>query len=168
MSEVLDCIKNRKSCRNFSQKIIKNNIIQEIVESAFKVPKSQAENFLHLFVLKNKKIIDDVFWFCPGLDKKPKLILIIGAYKKFIKKDNYYSYLQMGCSLQNILLSSYSFGLGSVPIGSANLVGIKSYLDIEPEIDLKILIAIGFPKTLQKDLAVDLSKYRSSHNVNYF
>ena len=168
MSEVLDCIKNRKSCRTFSQKYIKNNIIQEIVESAFKVPKSQAENFLHLFVLKNGKIIDDVFWFCPGMDKKPKLIMIIGAYKKFIKRDNYYSYLQLGCSLQNILLSSYSYGLGSVPIGSANLVGIKSYLDIDPQIDLKILIAIGFPKMPQNDLAVDFSKYRSNQNVNYF
>ena len=89
MSEVIDCIKNRKSCRNFSQKNVKNNIIQEIVESAFKVPKSQAENFLHLFVLKNNTIIDDVFWFCPGMDKKPKLIMIIGSYKKLIKKDNY-------------------------------------------------------------------------------
>jgi len=168
MSEVSHCIKKRRSCRNFSQKNIQNEIIQEIVESAFKVPKSQADNFLHLFVLKKEKIIEDIFWFCPGMDNKPKLIIIIGANKKFLNKDNYYLYLQMGCSLQNILLSSFSYGIGSVPIGSANLVGIGSYLEINPKIDLKILISMGFPQKKQKDLKVDFSNYQNSYNVDYY
>lgn len=168
MSKVLDCINNRRSCRSFSQRNILSKIIKNIVNSAFKVPKSQADNFLHLFVLQNNKIIEDVFWFCPGMDSKPNLIIILGSHKKLIRDNSYYPYLQMGCSLQNILLTSYSYGVGSVPVGSANLVGIKSYLNINEEIDLKMLISLGIPKNFQKELTVDYSNFCSSNNINYY
>ena len=93
------------------------------------------------------------------MENLPQSIVIIGInLKKLENTSSYYPYLELGASLQNILLSAFSLGIGSVPVGSSNLAGIHELLEIPNDINLKILISLGYQDT-NKNLKVNFNQY---------
>ena len=100
------------------------------------------------------------------MEEVPELIVILGIKQKRIDvSESYYHYLELGASLQNILLSASSLGIGSVPVGSSNFAGIHSLLGLSKEISLKILISLGYP-TNNRKIKVNLSQYNKTRSYN--
>ena len=165
MNEIITNILNRQSCREFIKKRISNKTIETLFDCAKKAPRSQGNEFIEYYFVTEKKIVEQIFWFCPGMEEMPGIIAILGINKKKINDlESYYPYLELGASLQNILLSATSLGIGSVPVGSSNLKGIHALLGLSNEINLKILISLGYPA--KKNIKVNLSKYNKIRSYN--
>ena len=167
MNKIIESILSRESCREFSKKTIDKETIRILFNCGRKAPRSQGNEFIEFYFLQSKEILEQIFWFCPGMDEKPELILILGVNERKIENSaNYYYYLELGACLQNILLSANSLGIGAVPVGSSNLAGIHKFLNLSEEIYLKILISLGYPAKKTKS-KVDLSNFLkiSSYNL---
>ena len=159
INETINNILARESCREFSKKNIPKETLEILFDCAKKAPRSQGSEFIEIFFVRSKKIVEKIFWFCPGMANLPQSIVILGVnYKKLENDSSYYPYLELGASLQNILLSAFSLGIGSVPVGSSNLSGIHELLEIPDNINLKILISLGYQDT-NKNLKVNLNSY---------
>jgi len=159
INETINNILARESCREFTKKKIPEETLEIIFNCAKKAPRSQGSEFIEIFFVRSKKIIENIFWFCPGMENLPQSIVILGInYKKLENDSSYYPYLELGASLQNILLSAFSLGIGSVPVGSSNLAGINELLEIPDDINLKILISLGFQDS-KKNLKVNFNQY---------
>jgi nitroreductase len=166
MNETIKHILTRQSCREFIKKRISNKTIETLFDCAKKAPRSQGNEFIEFYFIRNKKIIEQISWFCPGMEEVPELIVILGIKQKRIDvSESYYHYLELGASLQNILLSASSLGIGSVPVGSSNFAGIHSLLGLSKEISLKILISLGYP-TNNRKIKVNLSQYNKTRSYN--
>jgi len=159
INETIKSILTRESCREFTKKKIPEKTLDILFNCAKKAPRSQGSEFIEIFFVKSKTLLEKIFWFCPGMENMPQLIVILGInYKKLENTSSYYPYLELGASLQNILLSAFSLGIGSVPIGSSNLVGIHELLELPDHINLKILISLGFQEKI-KNIKVNFNQY---------
>ena len=159
INETINNILARESCREFTKKEISEETLEILFNCAKKAPRSQGGEFIEIFFVRSKKNIEKIFWFCPGMENLPQSIVIIGInLKKLENTSSYYPYLELGASLQNILLSAFSLGIGSVPVGSSNLAGIHELLEIPNDINLKILISLGYQDT-NKNLKVNFNEY---------
>ena len=166
INETINNILARESCREFTKKDISEETLEILFNCAKKAPRSQGSEFIEIFFVKSKKNIEKIFWFCPGMENLPQSIVIIGInLKKLENTSSYYPYLELGASLQNILLSAFSLGIGSVPVGSSNLAGIHSLLGLSKEISLKIVISLGYP-TKNRKIEVDLSQFKKIRSYN--
>ena len=166
MNETIKHILSRQSCREFNKKKISDKTIDTLFDCAKKAPRSQGNEIIEFYFVRSKKIVEQIFWFCPGMDDIPELIAILGInLKKIENLESYFLYLELGACLQNILLSANSLGIGSVPVGSSNLTGIHTLLGLPEEISLKIVISLGYP-TKNRKIKVDLSQYNKIRSYN--
>ena len=166
MNETIKHILSRQSCREFIKKKISDKILDTIFDCAKKAPRSQGNEIIEFYFVRSKKIVEQIFWFCPGMEDIPELIAILGInQKKVANLESYYHYLELGSCLQNVLLSASSLGIGSVPVGSSNLAGIHSLLGLSKEISLKIVISLGYP-TKNRKIEVDLSQFKKIRSYN--
>ena len=166
MNESIENILSRKSCREYAHKIIFDSAIDILFDCAKKAPRSQGNEFIEFYFVRNKKNLEQIFWFCPGMEEMPELITILGINKKKLEnQENYYHFIELGACLQNILLSANSLGIGSVPVGSSNLTGIHSLLGLPGNISLKIVISLGYPAN-KRNITVDLSQYKKIRSYN--
>lgn len=155
-----------KAAESIQTKKISNSAIDILFDCAKKAPRSQGNEFIEFYFVKNKKNLEQIFWFCPGMEEMPELITILGINKKKLEnQENYYHFIELGACLQNILLSANSLGIGSVPVGSSNLTGIHSLLGLPGNISLKIVISLGYPAN-KRNITVDLSQYKKIRSYN--
>ena len=104
MNESIENILSRKSCREYTNKKISNSAIDILFDCAKKAPRSQGNEFIEFYFVKNKKNLEQIFWFCPGMEEMPELITILGINKKKLEnQENYYHFIELGACLQNIL-----------------------------------------------------------------
>lgn len=80
-------------------------------------------------------------WGGPADGERPAAYIII-LNDKLIKNDAKYD---AGIALQNIRLAAMECGIGSCIIGSINKEVLKKELEISPDLEIMLVLAMGFP-----------------------
>ena len=57
------------------KKTIDKETIRILFNCGRKAPRSQGNEFIEFYFIQSKEILEQIFWFCPGMDEKPELIL---------------------------------------------------------------------------------------------
>lgn len=141
MNELINLIKNRRTCRNFSEKEVSESDVKQILECALSAPSGMNYQTWSFVAIMNR-------------DKIQKLAKAVG---KALNRENYNMYnpsvlilttndkesrfreVDNACAMQNIYLSCEALGLGCVWINQ-----LKDCFD-EPEVRA-ILDELGVPK----------------------
>lgn len=141
MNELINLIKNRRTCRNFSEKEVSESDVKQILECALSAPSGMNYQTWSFVAIMNR-------------EKIQKLAKAVG---KALNRENYNMYnpsvlilttndkesrfreVDNACAMQNIYLSCEDLGLGCVWINQ-----LKDCYD-EPEVRA-ILDELGVPK----------------------
>lgn len=157
-NEILDAIMNRRSVRNYSDREVPDELIEKLIDAGIHAPSALALFPWSFVVVKNKEILKEISDFVkPVIIKSLKNSETGGMTKKYLEMvgeegfsifynapcvmfvlgRNDLAFSDIDCSLcaQNIILSAYSFGLGTCWIGSA------AYLEKNP----KLVSDLGIP-----------------------
>jgi nitroreductase len=140
----------RRSIRKFGNKPVPNTIVDELLKAAMHAPSARNLRPWQFIVVNKRKILDelsDLHPYAKMMKEATLAILVCGdlAIEKEI------GYLAVNCSAatQNILLTAYDQGLGSVWLGvyprEARMIDLKEYFDLPGHIVPISLIAIGWP-----------------------
>lgn len=130
MNETMKTILERRSTRSFSNKLVSEDILKDLVDAAMHAPSGMCRKTWKFTVVSNKEIIERLTRVIekvldrPGYDMYRPVALIIPSNlrdSKYGREDN-------ACALQNIFLAAESYGVGSVWINQ--LTGICD----EPEV----------------------------------
>jgi nitroreductase len=177
---VIDILKRRKSTRNFSDKLIGKNIIDQILEAALLSPSSRGIDPWSFVVVEDKKTIKEL-----SLSKEhgsaflAEAPLVIAVIADNAKSDVWIE----DCSIASIIiqLESESIGLGSCWVqirkrktkdGTESDHFVKKTLGIPAEYSVLSLIGIGYPaveNTSSKNKKPDINKcLYNSFNTRYF
>ncbi len=145
--EALQAILTRRSIRQYTDKPVSTEVIQNLLKAAMSAPSACDMQPWHFVVLTDHKVIDEIPKFHPHAAMLPKAQIAIVV----CGEPDTSRHWQQDCaaSAQNILLAAYAQGLGSVWLGvfprEARVNPLKALLKLpEKEVPLCI-IAAGYP-----------------------
>lgn len=169
--EVLEAIKERRSCRNFSSSPVEEEKLQAVLEAGCWAPSTLNKQPWRLVVVKNREVKRRVKDACERtvqflyqasgwrwltkysvdfLVQAPVLIAVT-ANPKDTGGDQFLpgrgeGYAHSCCAaVQNMLLAAHALGLGSLWYSLYDKEQIKQILGISPEMDLISIVVIGYP-----------------------
>ena len=152
---VQEALMNRRSIRKFKQVPIEKKLLSEIVKTGKMAPTRANRQPLKFVIIDEPKLVREIFntiqWGCK-----------VPCYKVFSEKasspvafivvvidqeiaQNGYEY-EIGAGIENILLASYAYGIGSVWIKSFQTEIVKKLIHINQDtLKVNSLIGLGFP-----------------------
>jgi nitroreductase len=171
----LECITTRRSIREFEDKKINPELVQELIEYASCSPSWKNTQIVRYIGIENEALktliaTDCVCNFTHNSDiiKKAPLLLVMTMKKGIcgFEKDGSYStsktdHWQMfdcGIAAQTFSLAAWEKGLGSVILGIFDTEKINSLLNLPDNMETAALIAVGYPAVspnMPKRKAVD-------------
>ena len=149
MSDLLERIKHRRSCRFFNDKLVEKELVDKIVEAGLHAPSGMNKQDSIIIAIQNKEMIDSIRNIKCSLGNRPgdpfygasTLILVIAKKFPLAKLDG-------GAVMENMLLEANSLGLGACWIHMTD--DEVSHPD--------------FSKTL-KDLNIDFNEYEAVGHI---
>ena len=159
MNEVLQNIRSRRSVRSFTEDVIPEEAVQQIVEAAIYAPSAMNRQSWHFTVVHNREKIQKL---------AAAIGQITGRENYAADRSNQNGQLDTGCAMENIMLAAHSLGIGSVWINQA-----RENCDKEPL--RSVLTEFGMPEShviwgiasLGYPAAVPEAKPRADGTVNY-
>jgi len=164
--DAMEAVLTRRSVRKYSNKIISDELIKELIESGISAPSAENKQPWHFIIVDDHKIIDKIPDFHPNAKMLPyaqKAILVCGDLDLEVNK----GYLIQDCSAatENILIAARAKGLGSCWLGvyprEDRINNLRKMLKIPENILPFSLISLGYPAVDQ--LRVDRYNSKRIH-----
>lgn len=147
---IIECIKTRRSVRNYLNQPIEPQLIEDLIEAAIWAPSGKnSQPWKFCIVNDNDKIsaISNASIYGKWMRTAPCFIVV------FLDKTKAYDYVKdvqsCGAAIQNILLSAHSSGLGACWVGEIlkNSEKVKEILNLaNAQLELMAVITIGYPQ----------------------
>ncbi len=172
---VTQLINSRRTIRKFEQKQISQDLLKKYVNAARIAPSAANIQPLKYVAVQSKEMVDKIFpllkWagylageYNPKENERPTAYIVICADEK-IRKNGYD--MDVGASVENIILSALEDGLGACWIGSVDRDELKKLLNLESNIQISCVVALGYlaesPKEVEKK--EDIKYYLDSSNT---
>ena len=142
--DVSDAVKLRKSVRAYDSKLVPNDILLEILETAQCAPSAGNVQPWHFIVVTDKM-------------KREKLSA--GAYAKFLAEapvvivgcgdeeaSSKWYRVDVTIALEHIVLAATSKGLGTCWVGSFDESAVRGLLKVPEKYRVVALLAVGYPR----------------------
>lgn len=148
--EVKQAILERRTIRKYSDKVISDETVTEIIRAGMYAPSAGNQQSWEFLVIKNSDNISRIREFHPYagmVESAGALILVCGNTNREV----FSGYWVQDCSaaVQNMLLAAHDMGIGSVWLGihpmQDRIEGAKKLFDLPPGIEPLSLIAFGYP-----------------------
>lgn len=148
--DAFECIKKRRSIRNYIEQPVPELLINKLIESAIWAPSGkngQPWLFLPLTQKEEIQYISEYTIYKKWVSQAPCLILV------FLNLDKSYNYIRdvqsVGAAIQNILLAAHENGLGTCWIGEIlnRKEEVQKMLEIDSsQLELMAAITLGYTK----------------------
>ncbi len=150
---ITDIIKNRRTIRRFKQEPIEKALLIEMIDHARLAPMGGNIQCLKYQIIDEKSRVDKVFYHvkwaaylgdegAPKENKRPVAYIAVLA-DIGIKKSGHE--VIAGAAIQNILITATAYGIGTCWMGAINRSKISELLYLEEALELKYIIALGYP-----------------------
>ncbi len=138
--DVFKAILKRRSIRSFTKEPISDEVVTKLLEAARWAPSGGNRQFWNFIEIRDPRRIDMIKMFSAGLKGDPTLIIALCA-----KINEPMNLLDIGMAAENIMLEAIELGLGSCAIASYSDGPVKKLLEIPDDIELILLLSMGYP-----------------------
>ena len=146
-----DVIRQRRSIRKYKSMPVRKELLDEILECGLYAPSSGDLQCRHLYVVqdeKTKKDISKVAYDQKFIAQAPVVIVVCADNR--IEKEygddgkNLYVFLDCAAAIQNILIRSYSLGLGSCWVGAFDAAKVSKIINAPSHFGPVSLVTLGY------------------------
>ncbi len=164
--DVLDAIKNRRSIRNFSDREIEKDCIEQIIESAQWAPSACNKQAWKFIAITDNKIKESLVQNAGSLNLvKSAPLTVAVVYHKKINEYHDANIQSASAAIQNMLLYAHSIGLGSLWVCSyGDEKKISEILKIHKDYRMIAFVCIGYPNVKRK---ITPKRKKIDHIVSY-
>jgi nitroreductase len=159
MKDLLDIIKGRRSIRKYQTRDVPQELLDQVLESLRWAPSWANTQCWEVIVVKDelikKKLQETLSGTNPARNavvEAPLVFVICGeleraGYKKGrpTTKHGDWFIFDLGLCTQNLCLTAYGLGLGTVIIGSLDHDMAKGILNVPEGYEVMVFIPLGFP-----------------------
>lgn len=146
--ELYKAIMGRRSIRKYTDKSIDDKVIEEILNAARWAPNGGNNNAWRFIVITSPAQKKLILNFCPGIFDIPAAMIIICAKpnQKIVRDATRLLYMaDCAIAAENIVLSAYSFGIGSCIVASFADVALRDLVEIPENVKPYIIVTLGYP-----------------------
>ncbi|HIE33591.1 MAG TPA: nitroreductase family protein [Candidatus Altiarchaeales archaeon] len=151
--DVLDAIKERRSIRRFESIDVEQDKLDKILEAAKWAPSAGNLQARDIIVVRDKDTREKIAKaaLSQGFIADAPVVLVVCANRKMsgsrygLRGERLYCVQDATAAIQNILLSTFSLGLGSCWVGAFDDNRIREILNMPSEVDPVAIIPIGYP-----------------------
>ena len=154
----IECIKTRSSIRKFSGEKIPEKTIRAIIEAATHAPSSGNVQDWEFIVVQNpetRKKLAEAAYNQNFINEAPVVIVVCTDIERI--KSSYgergislYSIQNTAAAIQNLLLASNEYGLGTCWVGAFNERLVKDILILPTKIRPVAIIPVGYPAEMPR------------------
>lgn len=149
---ILETIRGRRSIRKFQKKEIPEEVIDKLIEALIWAPSAgnlQLRKFCFVFNQEIKEKIAKV-----ALDQKfitQAPLVVVGCTDDKIARrygergKKLYSICDVVCSIQDLMLLAYGFGLGSCWVGAFDEKEVSKILNLPKNLHPIVIVPVGYP-----------------------
>jgi len=152
--EVKEAIRKRRSVRKYKDKLVTDEIIDELIEAARLAPSGNNVQPWRFYVVRNKELFLKNRVFRQDFVYRAPMILVCCSdpdgftkvLKDFDEKNNVIrAWRDLSIACENLVLRATELGLGTCYVGWIKRDKIKKILNIPERYVLAYVIAIGYP-----------------------
>lgn len=148
--DAIECIRTRRSVRQYGAGAVPEEALKEILESAMCAPSAGNEQPWHFVVLKDREILKRIPSFHPYAKMAPSAsvaILVCGEPR--LEKHKGFWVQDCAAATQNLLLAAHALGFGGVWVGvhpkEEREQGFRDLLNIPAHVVPFALVPLGAP-----------------------
>ena len=151
MGNTLDLFLKRRSCRKFTNEMVSNEVIQELLMAAMAAPSACNKCPWEFYVVTNQEVQEKLKQASRYSSYNSPLIIIVGGNtnRSLSKKENDFWIQDCAAAVENLLLAATSLGLGSCWCGLSPMETpvkkVRESLNLGEEIIPMALIHLGYP-----------------------
>lgn len=163
---IYESIIKRRTIRKFTQRPISPDILQKCVDAARLSPSGMNFQPLKYLVVTDSILLPQVFstltWarnipgYSHGPNEVPKAYIIILLDTTIRERAGN----DPGIAAMSISMVAYEAGLGSCMLGSIDRPQLKNKLKIPDHLQVLLVVALGYPQELSKEVELDGSDTR--------
>jgi nitroreductase len=153
--DVLEAILNRRSIRQYTDRPVTEEIVETLLKAAMYAPSAVNKQPWHFIVFHDREIMEKIIRVHQNasmLNHAATAILV--CWDEELQHDIGYGPVDCSAATQNILLSAYSMGLGSVWIGLypriERIESIQVIFELPKNIKPFSIISLGYPAEEKK------------------
>ncbi|MFC1508118.1 nitroreductase family protein [Candidatus Omnitrophota bacterium] len=143
--DFFEVIKNRKSVREYSEKIVEKNIVENIINAGRVAATARNEQPWEFVVTYDKEILKKICDMCPNGPFIKDANLLIAVFSK----DTKYYIEDCSAATQNMLLAIEALGLGACWIAGDKkdyIENIRKIFGVPAGYKLVSMISVGYSK----------------------
>ena len=171
-NEVIEAMKSRRAIRKYKPEIVDSKVLEKIIECGVNAPSALNKQSWEIRVVNNPEILEKIKDALVASNPESNPEEVRDCFRQartvlFIANDTTFSFSQIDCGIfaQNIMLSAYSLGVGSVCLGRPipfmkNCQEVLSMLDFSENYKPVICVGLGYPDENPTPKGRDFSKVR--------
>lgn len=151
--ELEEAIRNRRSIRAYQDKLVEDEKIEKILDSARWAPSAgnlQSVEYIVVKDNKTKEILSHASYGQAQPSEAPVNIVVCVNFPKIShygkRGDDLYSLQESGACVQNLMLTAHSLGLGTCWIGAFDEDRAKEALGLPDHVRPVAIITLGYPE----------------------
>jgi nitroreductase len=148
--EFMDVVTARKSVRDYSEKVVENEKLTQILDAARLAPSWANKQCCRYVVVRDRKRIEELSSMFMGWIKQAPVVVVACADPKHSGSRNGMDYylVDVGISMQQLVLAATNLGLGTCWIGAFDESKVKQALGIPGNLKVVALTPIGYPASV--------------------
>ncbi len=152
--ETLQAILTRRSIRNFTEEVISDEQLHQILRAAMYAPSANNRQPWHFVIIDERKQLDKIPTFHPYAEmvrKAPVAVAICGDFH--LESAEGYLALDCAAAAQNIMLAAHAMEIGSCWLGiyprEQRIQAVRELLELPGHILPIALIVLGIPNEIK-------------------
>ena len=171
-NKVIETIMSRRTIRKYKPEPVERKVLEKIIECGINAPSALNKQSWEIRVVQTPELLDEIkeALVAANPDSDPEEVRDCFREARtvlFIANDTTFSFSPIDCGIfaQNIMLSAYSLGVGSVCLGRPipflkNCPEVLSRLDFSEGYRPVICVGLGYPNETPAPRPRDFSKVR--------
>jgi nitroreductase len=148
--ELLEALRTRRSVRQWTSDPVPDEVLRELVEAAAQAPSGGNNQPWAFVIIREPGRLKRLRAASPGIAGRAAAVILICLDRNRGDETPGTSeydmvHLSLGAAMQNLLLAAHDRGLGACAIGSFHHASLGSIVSLPPHLELKLLIALGYP-----------------------
>jgi albonoursin synthase len=148
--ETLEAIHTRRSVRAFTRDPLPDELLDRLLRAGAASASGGNVQAWGFVLVRHPARVAALCSLAPGIIGRPAAVIAICLDRERARRlggdgGEHLMWLDIGLATQNLLLAAHDLGLGACPIGSYHARGVAILLDLPPEVEPVLLLALGYP-----------------------
>ena len=150
--DVIEAIRQRRSTRSFSSRMVPDEMLRDLVRAGALAPSASNLQAWQFYLLTDPVLVRKIDLFSPGLSGNPPVIMAICSDMEYASihgspnSEVYGCIMDASMAAENIMLRAAELGLGTCAVKSYNEAAVRKLLKLPPQYRMELLISIGYPQ----------------------